>query len=165
MKDYREEVIQKSYEYIDKANALYNLNIVYPEILFNLKGVTAGIAYYNPLRVRYNQFLLNENTQEFISTTVPHETAHIVEFVKYGRCGHKENWKGIMRAFGITNPQRCHDFNTAYCRRKSQQYIYTCGCMEHRFGKKLHERLKYDSFGYTCKKCHNSLKYLETVLV
>ena len=164
MIDLREIAVQKTYQIIDKANIILNIELKYPTILFNLHGCIAGKANYNGWKIHYNYTLLKENFKNFVEDTIVHEVAHLVEYAKYQKCGHKENWKGIMRQLGISDPQRCHDYNVAHCKRKTKQFIYECNCnTKHVVGNKMHGRISYDSSNFRCGHCNSMLKYSKMV--
>jgi SprT protein len=102
---------RKSFQYLDLAKKLYKIEIDDPIIIFSLKGQYAGKAYYiGAWMINYNFDLLKAYKKEFLKVTVPHEVAHLVEFKRFGSTGHKQNWKQIMKDFGISNPQRCHNY-------------------------------------------------------
>jgi SprT protein len=108
--DIRKFAIQTTHNFINKANSLYRIQLPYPEISFQLKGTYAGKAFGRRWLIKYNYPLLEENFEDFVNITVPHETAHLVEFKLFGKAGHKDNWKRIMKDFGIQNPKRCHNY-------------------------------------------------------
>jgi SprT protein len=116
--DVQHFAMAETYKWIDKANSLYSLNIAYPTVSFKLKGRFAGRAFGRDHLIKYNYRLLMENFTEFVTKTIPHETAHIVEFHMFGKMGHKANWKKIMNSFGIANPKRCHNYKTYSTRKR-----------------------------------------------
>jgi SprT protein len=163
MRNYLQEAVNVTQDYINKANSLFNLNIKDIEILFNIRGETAGQTYKN--KIRYNKVLLKENYKHFIRETIPHETAHLIEFHLYGKAGHKENWKNIMKAFGFENPPRCHTYNTRNCHRNHSQYVYSCECSKTGkiVGSKVHKDLSIEKrYYFSCKMCKSMLKLVET---
>ena len=68
-----------------------------PELAFDLRGRTAGLAYYGTPRIRINLSLAERNTEHFLRETVPHEVAHLVSFELYGSRGrgHGAHWKSV----------------------------------------------------------------------
>lgn len=103
-------IIKETYGYMDLGNSLYNLVLSEPEITFDLTGQFAGRAFGNRWLIKYNYPLISQHMND-LSTITAHEMAHLFEYKIFGKVGHKNNWKQIMQAFGISNPQRCHNFN------------------------------------------------------
>ena len=69
---------------LDKAEALYGDMFETPEILFTKKGRVAGAAHSGSWLINFNEVLLQENIEEFIRNTVPHEVAHLVAYRIHG---------------------------------------------------------------------------------
>ena len=63
--------------------------------------------------INVNPILLNENVEYVVNQTVPHEVAHIVAYMVFGRVKpHGLHWEVVMRAFG-KQANRCHQLNMA----------------------------------------------------
>ena len=98
----------------DKVNKI-------PTIKYNLSGRCAGRAHWiyvtNDMFIRINPILLNENVEYMLTNTVPHEIAHLVAYMVFGKSikPHGYEWKTVMRCFGLT-PDRCHYLNTSTVR-------------------------------------------------
>lgn len=146
--------------YMDKARELFpTANLPNPTISFKMRGGTGfGQARYGAgtFMIRINDQISGKYLHDALTDTVPHEVAHLVAYKVYGRCqGHNSNWKRIMRAFGIANPERtAKGFDTLEFKQFKAQtkYVYNCGradC-EHRVGSKVHKKLQFGSV-YTCK--------------
>ena len=71
-------VLDKLSELQKKVCRLFGFTIN-PEIAFDLKGQAAGQANYLKNKIRFNRDLLEKFTDEFVSQTVPHEFAHLVD--------------------------------------------------------------------------------------
>jgi len=111
---------------IDRIQWMYpNITLKYPEINFKLKGEFAGRAYGERWLIKYNYLLLKLNFQDFIDNTIPHEVAHLVEYAMYGKTGHKETWKNIMKDLGVKEITRCHTYKTYPCRKRKD--LQRCG--------------------------------------
>lgn len=53
------------------------------------------------------------HTPERFTRTLIHEFAHALDYWvnREEAGGHGENWKAIMRALGVADPERCHDYD------------------------------------------------------
>jgi SprT protein len=166
-------------EYIDKARSLYDIEIPYPSIEFNLKGTTAGKA--NASRIRFNATLLSENTETFLLRTVPHEVAHVVVQHKYPNANscyrtyngsyrrnikpHGKEWKQVMRDFEVEDIGRCHSYDTENVRSSrssrsslARSFSYKCACQIYNLTIVRHRRILKGQT-YSCKKCKQKLVY------
>jgi SprT protein len=97
---------------------------------FDLRGQSAGMAFWKTGKVRLNNGLLTGDTvEEMTQQTVPHELAHIIAGRMMGRkMGHGSLWKRIMRKFGL-DPDRCHEMEVAHLKtRHERSYPAACGC-------------------------------------
>ncbi len=132
------------------------------EINFELKGQAAGMvrfpAFGKP-QIRYNALLLNENADDFLKRTVPHEVAHVIARAYHSRNirPHGTEWQSIMHFFGA-EASRCHSYDTQRAStRKLQQFRYACSCSEHLLSSIRHKR-SLAGQRYNCRKCKNPLK-------
>lgn len=152
--DLENKLIHYSHEWIEIANEKLGTSMVYPDILCNLRGCTAGMAYSSLWKIRYNLGLARDNYQDFIEETVPHEVAHLVAdhyFEK--RCKHGKEWKQIMQLFG-KEPTRCHNYDVEKHRvRRHKKYMYKCKCGDCQIGTKHHNIIMKSRGCVFCKKC------------
>jgi SprT protein len=159
-----------------KANIYYKMALEHYTILeevkplnftFDLKGRTAGRAWYATNTIQINLQLARDNFNDFMEQTIPHEVAHIIARKVYGTLikPHGRQWKSVMLFFGC-NPARCHDYDTQAA-RKTKRYFYNCEC-----GKKLYLKRKTAAYinngngngsGYKCKTCQRFLNHPENV--
>ncbi|MBL3526426.1 MAG: SprT-like domain-containing protein [gamma proteobacterium endosymbiont of Lamellibrachia anaximandri] len=131
-------------------------------INFDLKGQAAGMVRFPALgkpQIRYNALLLNENADDFLKRTVPHEVAHVIARAYYSRNirPHGTEWQSVMLFFGA-EASRCHSYDTQRAStRKLQQFRYACGCSEHLLTSIRHKRIQA-GLRYSCRKCKNPLE-------
>ncbi len=104
-------------KYIQLANKLYKIDLKCPTIVISKLGTAAGKAYYKLWEIRYNIKLVNENLDEYLCNTIPHEVAHLVEWSLHGKATHLKNWKKIMKDFGVDKPKSYHTYNVQKCKR------------------------------------------------
>ena len=72
----------------------------------------------------------NNNLQNFLERTVPHELAHQVQHVIYGDMDHGRTFNYVMRTVfdkSQTESTRCHNYKTV-ARKRGLKYIYACKC-------------------------------------
>src|SRR6266576_4183827 len=62
----------------------FNQTFARPTVVYDLKGHTAGSA--NSHRIRLNTELLTTHHDDMINRTIPHEVAHVVQYVLYPGC-------------------------------------------------------------------------------
>lgn len=74
-----------------------------PTISFDLRGTTAGEAFYLKNHLRFNAQLLHENKDHFVHQVVAHEFAHLSSFVRHGEAGkgHGLYWRQEMSLLGV----------------------------------------------------------------
>lgn len=153
--------------YLEIAREIFKVDIPDIPVLFDIKSANmAGQACYSPLRIRYNTPMMVLNGMNFINRTVPHEVAHIVAKIVYGRCQkHNANWRRVYEKIGGTNVSRCHNYDTAGIVGKTKtKYDYRCGCMTHSVGPKIHKNIQTGARSYTCRLCQQQLATLTAVV-
>lgn len=130
-----------------------------PTVSFDLRGKTAGQAYYTKNHVRLNAVLLTENTTEFIEQTVGHEVAHLATRFKYTGAiqSHGPEWQAMMAVLGL-DARRCHSYDVTNA-AVGRSYPYRCGCATpHTLSARRHGAVQRGHRSYTCKKCGQKLK-------
>ncbi|MBE9593280.1 MAG: SprT-like domain-containing protein [Proteobacteria bacterium] len=131
-----------------------------PSIKMDLTGKCAGRFHPKDNRIRFNLDLMLKNKEDFINETVAHEVAHfVVEVIQPGSKPHGVTWKAIMKLFGIINPKIYHDYKLPI-KKKSNTYLYQCGCRNHYFSKTKHKRAE-DGVIYTCTDCKDRCRCVE----
>jgi SprT protein len=108
------ECIDQVYYYVDLLKTKCGIHLPRPRITFNLRGTTAGRAYYRENRVAFNPILLDENPEHFVKQTVGHEVAHLAAFVKHGGRidPHGREWKHVMWQLSLP-AKRCHSYDVS----------------------------------------------------
>ena len=115
----------------DVANDRLKRTYKYPEIIFTLRGRTAGLAYLSQNLINYNLELASRDINEFLKKICYHESAHIIAHLY---CGpnirpHGNEWKWVMREVFYIPAERCHSIDTSGCRaRKTYLHVYNCAC-------------------------------------
>jgi len=133
-----------------------------PWIRFDLRGKSAGqfrALDKGRCLIRYNAQLLERHPREFLSQTVPHETAHLVAFSLFGPriAPHGGEWRTIMATFGAP-PERCHSYSLAGVQtRRLRRYQYRCACRTHQLTSIRHNRVRSGQ-SYLCRQCGKPLE-------
>lgn len=118
-KELRAKTVAKLRESIKIAEKHYGRKFELPEIRWDIKNTDGGRAHYRDYLVRFNLILCVENENEFLETTVPHEFAHLVNYiVNYETCvkegrklrPHGKEWKAVMEVLK-TPPKVCHSYD------------------------------------------------------
>lgn len=140
--------------------APFGKSLSVPDVRFNLRGLSAGMAVVPRRRatgayLRINTDLLHRFPDEMINETVPHEVAHLVSHAFCGRLDHGKTWKQVMAHFGKT-ATRCHQM-PATPARKQKRHPYLCGCREHRVGPQINARIRRGQV-YLCRVCSQPLR-------
>lgn len=100
-------------------NAKFGTNMKVPNLIYTVKGTTAGVARYGHHVVDLNAQLFLENPKYFFNQTIPHEVAHLASYHIHGMkgLGHGKEWKVIMSLIG-REPKRCHNLDVTNVRRR-----------------------------------------------
>lgn len=125
-----------------------------PDVSLKLRGECAGRATYST--IRYNPMIASANLQEFITRTVPHEVAHVVDQRLHGSSSHGPRWKKIMKDFGVP-ATRCHSYSNGVVKtRELKRFAYRCECRTHSLTSILHNRMCRGQRRW-CKICRHDL--------
>lgn len=167
-----ERVGEKVSECLKIATNHYHRSFPDPTISFDLRGLVAGQANSRLWRIRINSILLQENTDDMLDSTVPHEVAHLIADKVYGHIrAHGAEWKSVMRLLGIS-PNRCHRYDTTNSRVKTNvknKFCYKCNCRDmivvgpvrHR---KMQSRISMGrNSGYRCRSCKGHLVFVKSL--
>lgn len=131
------------------ATIKYGREFKAPKVTYFGKGRTAGRAWHNKWLVEIHTGLLQQDPEEMVRTTVPHEVAHLIDFemnprvrVGGGRClvggsvkahmsSHGPTWQAVMRLFGA-DPSRTHRMDTSAFTMAKPRPVYACqACKAH----------------------------------
>ena len=126
---------------------------------FDLRGTSAGMAYWFSGKIRLNNGLLVAHTlDEMLNQTLPHELAHIIAGRMEGRkMGHGPRWRNIMRNLGL-NPDRCHGMEVEHLKtRRERSYPATCGCGDRTLSIRRGNRMRRTGCTYRCGKCKTTI--------
>ena len=134
------------------------------DVRFDLRGQSAGQAVWpagKTPRLRFNLALGAGRPEDFVTVTVAHELAHLVTAACHRRARpHGAEWKAVMRALGIADPRRCHDYPVpADATRQLRRWPYACGCRGHALSTTRHRRAERGNTVYRCRHCDEPLRF------
>lgn len=145
----RQAVLDKCKEVVERAKALYGMDLSQVQISFNLRGKSAGkaggrgwrlpsSAYY----VKFNHDMLTrEAADHVINDTVPHEYAHVVCFMDPSKGkDHDHGWARVCRALGGSGA-RTHKEEVVFGSGNTYEYVTDRG-VEVRLSEKHHKLIQ-----------------------
>ncbi len=142
-----------------RAEIYFQRRFERPHLAFNLRGMAAAVAYPAKNAIRINRRLLEQNAEDFLRNTVPHEVSHLIAHHVQGRfiAPHGAEWAAIMRkVFGL-KPLRCHSYDVRV--NMPVAYRYLCGCaVGHTFGTRRHKSALRGR-RYYCRRCRQPLRF------
>lgn len=171
-----QSVTEAVYRALAQAEDVYRCHFPIGNILFNLRGRSAGQVRYPVTHkrgilpeMRFNPQLLLENADTFIREVVPHECAHLVVYHLYAsrktKEGHKpkphgKEWKSVMLDVYGVEPRVTHSFDVK--RVESKKFNYACACDNkiHRLSVIRHNKILRKTARYSCRVCGETLASL-----
>ena len=163
----RQRVIAETRRYIDKASQLFEQDFPHIEVLFDLKGRSAGMYRVRRYRgrqeqhIRYNPWLFAKYTDDSFHNTIPHEVAHYIADKLYGMKNirpHGKEWKMIMNQFGALPIIRADYDLSGTPQRNVRRYDYQCGCRKVRMTAYRHNKVVRGQQRYFCRNCDQELR-------
>lgn len=151
----------------ERARSCYGIKLPAAAIDFSLRGRCAGQACVErsgATGLRINLQLLQENQEDFLGSTIPHEIAHLVVYWQFRKKRqkprpHGPEWQAVMKdCFGLA-PQRCHNYPTTPARIVPRTFLYSCSCREHLLTSIMHNRISR-SYRALCKACRTPLTFI-----
>ncbi|WP_349356712.1 SprT family zinc-dependent metalloprotease [Shewanella jiangmenensis] len=139
-----------------RAEASLGIMLMRPTLRFDIRGKTAGMAYFELNLIRLNPTLLEQNPDNFFTEVIPHELCHLLAYKLYGRVKpHGSEWQQLMRrVFGLS-PRTTHNLDTSAV---SRSINYRCGCGEVALSVRRHNKVVRNQTRYLCRKCGEYLK-------
>ncbi len=152
------------------ARRYYAIDLPPADIAFTLRGRCAGQARLHPndrMELRFNLALLAENSDDFLSRTIPHEVAHLVVFWRARGQNrrprpHGPEWQQVMCDCFRQDPLRTHAYRTTPARIVRRSFRYACNCREHFLTAIRHNRMSRHR-QLQCTHCHSRLVFLGRV--
>lgn len=162
----QQEVIEQTRHYVKQAIDLFDIKAAAVEIVFDLRGRSAGMyrVKRNIIRhkreIRYNPYIFSKYFDDNFKTTIPHEVAHYVCDIIYGLHNikpHGKEWKMIMQSFAADPAVTANYDLTGIPLRNKTLFTYHCACREHQLSAVRHNRIKKNLRQYCCSACKQTL--------
>lgn len=104
-------------KYIRKSIKEFNIDIPFPAIRFSNR-MTSTAAYAekrgDSYSIVFSTAIINLNGLDlFIKDIIPHEVAHIVQWLLYDKSDHGKTFYHVMKRLGIKTAARCYHYKTA----------------------------------------------------
>lgn len=155
----KKEIQKRVEDLVDNVNSKFNLKWAYPKITYDLKGTTAGQAFYYENKLRLNSVALKNYRDHFIKQTVGHEVAHLAAFKKHGSdiSPHGTEWKNLMRFFKLP-PDRCHSYDLPPARGGGKkQYVCEKCSKDYKVSVIKHNKWLRGQHTFSCSRCRGKV--------
>ena len=165
-------VIDETISYIKQAIDLFNIIDKAVDIIFDLKGRSAGMYRVKINRglvfsrqqraIRYNPYIFSKYFDDNFATTIPHEVAHYVTDIIYGLKNikpHGKEWKAVMHAFDADASVTADYDLSGIPLKKLSVFTYRCDCREHQLSSIRHNKIRKRRYRYFCNYCKQVLHY------
>lgn len=153
----QQRIIAQTKICIEMANRMFDRQFPLPNIRFDIRGKTAGMALLQRWEIRFNPILLSENDEAFLTDVVPHEVAHLIVYALYGNKArpHGDEWKFIMSSLFNRPPHTRHTFDVTSVEGKT--FLYQCHCSTVKLSIHRHNKVCRGQARYICRKCKHVL--------
>jgi len=154
--------------YITQAENIFNRQFKPIDILFDLKGRSAGMykLYRGKRVIRFNPYHFAKYPDENMSETIPHEVAHYIADQVYGIRNirpHGQEWQALMLKFGV-QPKRTFSYSLdGIPTRAHKKFAYRCSCTQYEITTRRHNKIKKGLAAYSCRQCGKKIQYLSQV--
>jgi SprT protein len=174
-KDSQNKIIDHANYWIEKIKSTFNIDVPTPTIDFNQRGTIAGQTIFDRndgiitrVRISFNPYHARDNFKQFIEEIVPHEVAHVAQYVMHPQSKqHGVEWIDVMRKLGLP-PKILTDLHAENpSSRVKNLYLYQCvECNARKVvGKKEHDSYEKKWKLPECEKCGGVMEFLKhTVL-
>lgn len=172
----QQRVSNEVLRYITRASEQYGTPFNSIDVLFDLKGKTAGMyrvksltsrnifggRVVRPLQrvIRFNPWLFAKYPDDSWENTIPHEVAHYIVDCVYGLGRvrpHGKEWQGVMVGFdAVPNVHANYDLSGIPV-RKVRRYPYRCLCREVPLTGHRHKKIQQGIQIYRCQNCQGEL--------
>lgn len=151
-------VVSETARYIRLASDLLQRPFTEIPVLFNLKGLAAGMYRVNRQGrcIRYNSYLFAKYFEENFATTIPHEVAHYIVDQVHGLRHvkpHGHEWRELMQMFGADASRTALFDIEGIPARNYRRYAYQCDCKIYELTSRRHNRIVRGRARYHCRRC------------
>lgn len=123
MTELKQRVEAKIQETLDKLDFQSGYTVVYKRM-----GSCCG-KYNRPKNILFfDPLYLQNHTEHYLNTTVPHEVCHLVQWLKYTEAkSHGPIWKRLMHSVGLDG-DRCNTNYNIVPLRRVKRVAFECNC-------------------------------------
>ncbi|MDY7025028.1 MAG: SprT-like domain-containing protein [Pseudomonadota bacterium] len=168
--------------YVHRAEQYFEQRFERPQIRYDLRGLTAGMALPDAWELRFNLPMYLRQPEAFLAQVPGHEVAHLIAHRLFApanslRSGlslrgglrprrqkrlqpHGQEWRAIMQQVFELEPITRHQLQ-AEPARKERTVTYVCQCTQHELGIRRHHNVLRKGAVYRCKHCHTNLRPVE----
>ncbi len=101
----------------------------------------------------FDPLYLQNHTEVYLNTTVPHEVCHLVQWLKYTEEKHHGPiWKALMHQAGVSSNRTTDAYETVRV-RKTKTISYTCECTTHELTVRKATKFQDKKIRVSCKLC------------
>jgi len=101
----------------------------------------------------FDSLYLQNYTEVYLNTTVPHEVCHMVQWLKYTEQKHHGPiWKALMRKAGVSSNRTTSAYQTVRV-RKTKTISYVCECTTHELTVRRAAKIQNKIIRVRCKSC------------
>jgi len=158
----RRRVVAATADCLARAGEALGQRFAEIPVLFDLTGRAAGM--YRVSRgervIRYNPYIFAKALADNLANTVPHEVAHYVADLVYGRDHvrpHGAEWRRVMATLGA-DPGRTHAYDLSGVPiRNQRRHPYRCACTTHHLTTRRHNQALRGTVSYRCRHCGEAL--------
>jgi SprT protein len=146
------------HECLDKAEALYDVDFGRVTITFDVKGEKAAQAIQQPhpnlgfvYKLRFNKDAIRLDWNGMVSSTIPHEVAHLVAFAKPSLRAenHNHRWRSIAIALGDTERGAVYHTMKLPPARRVRKFLYRNEKGESAaISARMHSRVQKEGIGF-----------------
>ncbi len=170
-------VIDEVQRYIRLAGEQYHRAFESIDVVFDLKGKTAGMYRVKRLpsqvlgvpssvvrHIRFNPWIFAKYSDDSWHNTIPHEVAHYIVDCLYGLGAvkpHGSQWQSVMAGFGAVASVRARYDLTGIPMRKVKHYPYQCLCRRVDLSSYRHNKIQRGVQSYRCRDCLGELVWLQ----
>lgn len=152
---------------LERARRHYDIKLPEVSVDYSLRGRCAGqalIDQHGQPALRINRQLLEDNLDDFLKQTIPHEVAHLVVQWQAREARRKPKphgleWQRVMQDCFDLEPKRCHSYQTTPARVVTRPFLYRCQCRKHLLTSIMHKRISR-SLQALCKSCRSPLQFI-----
>ena len=166
-------IVQKLFECRRRLRKLEpELKVPDYKITFELRGASAGTCRRDGSALNFNLGIAEDNRDDFLARTVPHEFAHLVvthnydtearQYLRRKRIRpHGKEWESIMNLLGAPT-SRCHNYDVSnHVTSRQRRWEYECKCPDktHAVSTTRHNKVQDQTASYNCGICHTILNF------